>query len=294
MGGPNANLRIDPDVDNRGEYVLGTDRAELERLGLQHRLWADAAHTLWLRAGFGPGSRILDIGCGPGFAALDLAELVSAAFAGLTPGRVVGIDESQPYLDHLQRQAAAQGVTSVQTVRGNVVDLEQLDAIGSGAYDGAFARWVFCFVRDPAAVIRGVRRALRTGGRIAIQDYFNYECMTTAPRLDSFTKAVRATGASWRSRGGNPDVVGRLPAMLIDAGFEIVHFDINQRIARPGEPMWQWPETFWKNFLPKLVELGQLTPGDQQHWLDDWARLTATPGAFIVLPPVFDIVAEKR
>jgi cyclopropane fatty-acyl-phospholipid synthase-like methyltransferase len=30
----------------------------------------------WDRAGFGPGQRLLDVGCGPGFASLDLVERV--------------------------------------------------------------------------------------------------------------------------------------------------------------------------------------------------------------------------
>ncbi len=42
-------------TDTRNEYVLGTDEAELTRLGLQHRLWGDAAHALWRRGGIVPG-----------------------------------------------------------------------------------------------------------------------------------------------------------------------------------------------------------------------------------------------
>ncbi|HXU78754.1 MAG TPA: class I SAM-dependent methyltransferase, partial [Methylomirabilota bacterium] len=67
------------------EYVLGTDGAELERLGLQHQLWLAQAASIWERAGFRRGHRILDVGCGPGFAALDLAERVGPR------GRIVAV-----------------------------------------------------------------------------------------------------------------------------------------------------------------------------------------------------------
>ena len=53
------------------EYVLGTDRAELERLGLQHQLWSEHAPRAWERAGFQRGMKLLDVGCGPGFATFD-------------------------------------------------------------------------------------------------------------------------------------------------------------------------------------------------------------------------------
>ena len=49
-------------------YLLGTDPDEGRRLETQHRLWSPEAHDLWDRAGFGPGDRLLDLGCGPGFA----------------------------------------------------------------------------------------------------------------------------------------------------------------------------------------------------------------------------------
>ena len=46
---------------NRGEqdYVLGTHREELERLGLQHRVWRPTVLDCWRRAGI---ERLLDLG----------------------------------------------------------------------------------------------------------------------------------------------------------------------------------------------------------------------------------------
>ena len=127
-----------------------------------------------------------------------------------------------------------------------------------------------------------------------MQDYFNYEAMTTAPRSPAFAKAVAATGQSWRSRGGDPDIMGRLPVMLEQRGFTIEHIGVNQRIARPGEPMWHWPQTFWRNFLPVLVEMGLLASADSEAWVKEWEELARTPGAYVLLPPVFDVVAVKR
>ena len=54
-------------------YFLGTHDEELERLGLQHSVWRPTVLDCWRRAGIGPGSKVLDVGAGPGFAAADLA-----------------------------------------------------------------------------------------------------------------------------------------------------------------------------------------------------------------------------
>ena len=58
------------------DYLLGTHEEELARLGLQHRVWRPVALDCWQRAGITVGKRVVDLGAGPGYAAIDLAEIV--------------------------------------------------------------------------------------------------------------------------------------------------------------------------------------------------------------------------
>jgi SAM-dependent methyltransferase len=267
------------------EYVLGTGKDELERLGLQHRLWSDAAHSLWKLAGIRPGQAVLDVGCGPGYAAFDLAELVQAE------GRVLGVDESPPFVAHVNAQARARGLSQLAARAVDVQRLGELD-LPQASFDLAYARWVLCFVERPADVVAGVARLLRPGGRFAIHDYFNYRAMTVAPRRESYTKVVAATERAWRGRGGDPDLVGRLPGLLADAGFSVEHLEARQRLARPGESMWAWVDSWWKNFVPKLVELGELEPGDARAFFADWNALRPDRD-FALLPCVYEVVAVR-
>jgi hypothetical protein len=127
-----------------------------------------------------------------------------------------------------------------------------------------------------------------------VQDYFNYEAMATAPRTHAFARAVKATGESWRTRGGDPDLVGRLPDLMRRAGLRLAHIDCHQRLARPGDAMWQWPATFWRNFVPHLIKLGLLPEGFMTEWDREWTELERTPGAFCVLPCVYDVIGVKE
>ncbi len=266
------------------EYVLGTDAAELERLGLQHRIWSAAAFGAWERAGIGPGSRVLDIGCGPGYATTDLAELVGPG------GLVVGIDESAGFVQTLRSRASARGLSNVEAIVGDVHDLAGIEP---DAFDAAYARWVLCFLPDPARGVQAAVRALRPGGRLCVQDYFNYECMTLAPKRPAFTRVIRSVGESWRARGGSPDIVGDLPRLMREAGLHVEHLDVNERIARPGEPAWQWPDTFWRSFVPRLVAGGFLTEAEKHAFFAAWTEASGDPDSFMFLPPVFDIVGRK-
>jgi SAM-dependent methyltransferase len=100
------------------EYVLGTDDAELLRLGLQHRLWSAQAFTCWERAGVTPGATVLDVGAGPGFGSIDLAQLVTPS------GHVIAVDESERFLRHLAERARALGISHVET---RTQDVQRLD-----------------------------------------------------------------------------------------------------------------------------------------------------------------------
>lgn len=298
------------------EYVLGTGRDELDRLALQHRLWSDAAHAAWRTAGLRLGHRVLDVGCGPGFASFDLAQLVGQK------GLVVGVDESRKFIDHLNHQARARFLPQLHGQVGDVQNLSAAlsalpheriqqtpgpaespnpqrlsDGFPSGtpfaSFDLAYARWVLCFVPDPESVVRAVASFLAPGGRFVIHDYFNYRTMTMAPRRRSFDRVVEATMASWEAHGGDSDVCARLPRMLEKAGLRLDHLNVHQRITRGGETMFAWPDTWWRNYAPKLVAMGLITQEDCDELLRDLDEVARSPSDFIVCPPVYELIAVK-
>jgi SAM-dependent methyltransferase len=265
-------------------YPLGTGREELERLTFQHRLWSDAAHALWRRAGIGPGSRVLDVGAGPGAASFDLAQLVTSQ------GRVLAVDASDGFIAHIGREAIARGLEHLEARVNDVHELT-LDERDRPGFDVAYARWVLCFSHDPAQVVRAVASMLCPGGLFCVHDYFNYAMMTTAPRRASYTEIVQATERSWRDNGGDPDIVARLPGLFADAGLELVHLDVHQRIAQPGEPMWHWARTWWNSYAPKLVATGYVSEDRVRELFEDLDAMRLG-GGFMVLPPVFELIGR--
>jgi SAM-dependent methyltransferase len=265
------------------EYVLGTNDEELARLGFQHRVWGQQAFALWERAGYAPGQTLLDVGCGPGFATLDLARLVGPQ------GRIIAVDHSARFLDHLKGQFAAQGVNNVET---RLQDVETLN-LPSGSIDGAFARRVLCYLGGAQSVVSAVAKALRPGGVFAVQDYFNYRTATLAPKSAIFARVIEAVDASWRARGGDSDFAGRLPGMMQQCGLEVRDIRPILRVARPGSALWNWPTTFFRNYIPVLVETGLLTPSDQEQFQAEWANRSADPATFFCTPPVFDVIGVK-
>lgn len=268
--------------------MLGTNPVELERLGFQHRLWARPAYDLWHRASIGPGQAVLDIGCGPGFASFDLAQIVGPS------GRVVGIDESEPYIAYANDQAKQRGLRQAGFFVADATGVDTLEHLEPDSFDLAYARWVFCFVPDPGAVVRSIARCLKPGGRLLVQDYFRYETMCIAPRAEAFERIIAAVAKSWRDHGGDPDIMGRLPGLAAEEGLTIHHLArIDPGPARPGSTMWNWPDSFWRAFLPRLEELGYITAAERSAFLGVWAERGRDPAAHMHLPPMYEMIAVK-
>lgn len=272
-----------PQDATRSDYVLGTHDDELRRLGLQHSLWREQAESLWDLADIRPGMTVLDVGCGPGFATLDLARRVGPA------GRVIAIDESPRFVEHLRARAGEAGFGNIET---HVGDVQRLP-IPLASVDAAYARWVLCFVPDPDAVIAGVAAALRKGGAFAVQDYYFYRAMRLGPPSEAFDRAIRAVHESWVRRGGDSDIGSRLPSLMAKRGLAVTDLRPLVRVARPTDPLWQWPVSFFRNFLPMLVDMGLLSAVDQAAFDGDWNKRETEPGGFFATPPMIDIVGRK-
>jgi SAM-dependent methyltransferase len=265
------------------EYVLGTHDAELTRLGLQHRLWSEHTFACWRRCGVRPGSAVLDVGSGPGHTAFDLLPMVGPS------GRVIAVDESQRFVEFMRQRAASLRVDNLEAVAADVQDM----SLPAAAVDVAYARWVLCFVPRPEAVIERVARALKPGGVFAVQDYINWAALTLSPPSDAFLRVMPSVGKSWRERGGDPAVGQRLPSLMAAAGLEVEEIRPLQRIARPSDPLWEWPTTFFFNFIPMLVERGLVTPQDWRDFQREWNERTHDPNAVFWTPSMVEIIARR-
>lgn len=266
------------------DYVLGTHDEELSRLALQHRVWRPHALDAWRRAGFTVGQTLLDVGCGPGYATVDLAEIVGPA------GRVIAMDRSRRFLDTLEATCRQRGLQNVEPLE---VDLDETDLPRVGA-DGAWCRWIFSFVKRPRDLLGRIGKSLRPGGVLVAQEYFDYSTWRLAPRSPAIEEFVRAVMECWRASGGEPNIGLDLPLWLDDAGFAINTVQPIIHVVAASSFVWQWPKSFIHVNLRRLVELGHLTTERAAEIADEFVRREAAPHTLMITPAVLEIVAHRR
>jgi len=136
--------------------------------GLHHR-WRQRAAT---RAELAPGDSALDVCCGTGDLALELAGRVTPG------GHVIGCDFSEPMLDLAREKATRHGASGVRFEWADALRLPYDD----GRFDAVTVGFGVRNLSDLDAGLVEMRRVLRPGGRLAILEI----TQPTRPPLSSF------------------------------------------------------------------------------------------------------------
>ena len=272
-----------PADDGDQEYILGTDRIELERLGLQHQAWRAQALDLWATAGFGAGQSLLDLGCGPGYTTLDLAEQVGP------DGHVLGVDLSPGFVATLQAEAARRQRPWVEARRADLLSLD----LPPASLDGAYGRWVLCWLEDPRPALEALARWLRPGAALALQEYLHWATFALVPAHPAHEAARAACLRSWELAGLQINLATELPGLAREVGLEVELLRPVARVGRPGSLVWRWVFGFLDSYLPRLAERGQVDAALHRACLDAAAARAAEPGSHVVAPLMADVVLRR-
>lgn len=266
------------------DYVLGTHDDEIARLGLQHRVWRPKTLDAWRRAGFTVGQTLLDVGCGPGYASLDLAEIVGPS------GQIVAMDRSRRFLDALATRQHQRGLSNIVA---HELDLDESELPAVEA-DGAWCRWVLAFMKRPRELLTRVAGRLKRGGVFVSHEYFNYSTWQLAPRLPEIEEFVRVITESWRADGGEPNVGLNLPVWLNELGFEIKTLNPIIEIVPKTNYVWEWPKAFIHVGLRRMVDLGRMTSERARDISDAFTASEAAPHTLMITPAVLEIIAVRK
>jgi SAM-dependent methyltransferase len=210
-----------------------------------------------------PGERILDLGCGDGFLTRRIAE------SGAT---VVGVDSSPQMVAAAKEQGADAHCVNAESLPFN----QEFDAVLSNA--------ALHWMSDQDAVLRGVRRALKPGGR------FVAECggqgNIAAIRVALLAVLTAHGIPAERIENNRFFAVAEYRARLESQGFLVEEITLIPRPTPLASGMAAWLGTFRSSVLellpqekrPVVIEqiVALLKPvlcDREGHWTADYVRL---------------------
>lgn len=150
-----------------------------------------------------PGEKVLDIGCGPGYLAEEMASDVGPS------GAVHGIDISESMLALARQRCGAMSQVSLRAGRSEEIPY------GEGFFDAAVSVQVYEYVADIERALAELFRVLRPGGRAVILDT-DWDSLVwhTADR-----SRMHRILELWDDHLADPRLPERLGVLLRDAGF---------------------------------------------------------------------------
>jgi demethylmenaquinone methyltransferase / 2-methoxy-6-polyprenyl-1,4-benzoquinol methylase len=148
------------------------------------------------RLAAGPGDTVLDLACGTGAVAVEVARRHGC--------RVIGVDQSPEMLAEGRRRVEAAGL-------GDRIELREARAeelpFEDAALDGLTFTYLLRYVDDPAATMRELARVVRPGGRIAMLEFFVPPRALPRAAWEAYVRvglplAGRAVSPGWAEVGG--------------------------------------------------------------------------------------------
>jgi SAM-dependent methyltransferase len=160
-----------------------------------------------------PGSRIVDLGCGPGLLTRDLARL---GYAG------VGVDTSAAMIRHCQDQAQAANLGASWSYQLGDVECVPL---ASGSFDAAICSGVIDYLPTDNRLLAEARRLLKPGGRflLCITNKFGYTVSLSTPLYWLKRLPGVNTFASW------------MRSLVVGGREGAMRFDFRPRKHRPAQ-----------------------------------------------------------
>ena len=212
--------RREPQLDI---YTLGDGTPDRSRLDRIVEIFRPTTTALLDCVDIRPGMACLDVGCGTGGVAFDLARRVGPA------GRVVGLDMDDLRIEECRREAVALKIPNVEF---------RLTDIRTGSdpvpeFDLVYSRMLLDHVAHPAKVLGTMYGMLKPGGKLVAEcsDYSGWYCY---PALAAFDRAVELASEERKRTGGFPDIGARLPVLFLEAGLVDVRMHIFQHMELAG------------------------------------------------------------
>ncbi len=236
--------------------------------------WNPASLALYEPADIRPGHVVAELGCGPGYTAVEIAKWVGAG------GHVHALDINADFVALVRKNADAAGVGERVTVHlcdGSILPFAE------SSLDRLTVRNTLIYVDSPEATLRECRRVLRPDGKFhAIEGDWPMIVIEPVPVADWSALVVAASRAC-----RTPHIGRKLYPLLRHAGFSTIDVRLITRPDTEGR------------LLPMIKSIADFARGsdrisdaDIDNILSRIDQACAT-GSYLFLAPQFVVAALR-
>ena len=151
-------------MDEQRQLILDQFTRQAAPFSEMHARDDGGVHRLLIEtAGIGPEHEVLDVACGPGLVACEVAKVAR---------HVTGVDLTRAMIDQAEARQLTLGLTNLTWAVGDAQPLAFPDA----SFSRVITRYTFHHFTEPSGVFAEMVRVCQPGGRVTVCDVF-----TTSP-----------------------------------------------------------------------------------------------------------------
>lgn len=223
-----------------------------------------------------PGTRVLDVGSGPGTITADFAAIVA-------PGQTVGVDASADIVAQAQALATERGAANLEFRTGDAYALDAAD----GSFDVVHASQVLHHLARPAEALREFGRVAGEDGLVAVREV-DYEGVIWYPEIPALTTWLEVYLRVHRNNAGEPAAGRRLKAWAREAGFSHIETSGSVWVFSSAEEREWWGGSWAERavasqFATHAIEAG-VDRATLEYIADGWREWAASEDGWLLMP----------
>src|SRR5215468_1961946 len=258
-------------MTQREEYFLGHSLPEQRRLQQQAHELADESAWLFDQIGLAPGSRVVEIGCGP----QGRLELLSNR-VGPT-GSVVGVELNDHAVELARHFLSDRGITNVEVRQGHGA----ATGLPRQSFHLATARLVLVNIPEPEKVVAEMAALVTNGGYVALHEA-DWTAHICEPRLPAWDRLMQVFEVYSIENGIDLHVGRRVVSMLRAAGLIDIRTNPLIHVYGPDHSRRPIFLQFVNNLRDRVVEDGLISGDEFAECMASLEKHLVDPNTFVL------------
>jgi 2-polyprenyl-3-methyl-5-hydroxy-6-metoxy-1,4-benzoquinol methylase len=260
-------------------YILtGSGRSDHDRLRMISEIHDGRTRELLRCAGFLPGHRFVEFGCGLGYV---------SRWAASQGAHATGIDLNPEQVAVASDLAREAGLQTAQFRLGNVYE----PGLEPDSVDLSYSRWLMVHLNKPVEAMRAIYTALKPGG-VMVCEEADVSAVYAEPASAAYVELREIFLEGGRQRGVDYSHGRRAHTWAKEAGFELVHVDAYHPHYLTGEHKGFWSWTLHTAGLG-LVNEGSLSAARLEELVAGMREADASPDTVVAHCRMHQLIARK-
>ena len=121
----------------------------------------------------------MDLGCGPGYCSIELANIVGKN------GKVIGVDRSASFINYLEKIKENKKLP----INPKLSTFDELN-LEYNSLDGIYSRWALAWIPNPKEILNKLKTYLKPTGKMVIHEYYYWTSHRTQPEKPNLKKQL--------------------------------------------------------------------------------------------------------